>query len=493
MLRSGLSLALCGLGAFGTPPEKVGRLAERKQLGSFAPAPAPQTLLENVTVQGFQTKVLEAVNQPGLSAYVAVVYFHLPSCAPCHEMLPVLRQARARVEDSARSREVILIRPIRIFVLDCSQSEAAEVCERFAQSTYPAIRGFRQGRLVNFNRPRERDVIAWWMARIARPSFFLLDTPEHWKNTKLQRVPSFLLLLADSSDQESVTLWEEIAIDNLEQCNFYLALHSQGIWKFLPGRPPSVHVSAHEDMGLDAAPFQWVPDKEVMQNWLEISLRPPVSSLGSWNSRELLRSGLPVVVLRHGQDETSVTAVTTFRERVNQELRATGQCIFATLDVDTADARVLARSWFPLVGKNFEDFLPFPVTLPPEIFVFTKSRTTGEAIFWYSPEFPAAANFTLRDVEELVSRSTWFHDNSGISLAMQTLLRFDRFGARSPLHRLIWLCTPFCVAWTVGFIWRGLCHILGLGANAQKAGNGDDGSDASSKSRKARKGSKKTR
>ncbi|CAE7175242.1 unnamed protein product, partial [Symbiodinium microadriaticum] len=62
---------------------------------------------------------------------------------------------------------------------------------------------------------------------------------------------------------------EEIAIDNLEQCNFYLALHS-GVWKFLPGRPPSVHVSAHEDMGLDAAPFQWVPDKEVMQTWLEI-------------------------------------------------------------------------------------------------------------------------------------------------------------------------------------------------------------------------------
>ncbi|CAE7231575.1 unnamed protein product, partial [Symbiodinium sp. KB8] len=51
----------------------------------------------------------------------------------------------------------------------------------------------------------------------------------------------------------------------------------------------------------------------------------------------------------------------------------------------------------------------------------------------------------------------------------------------------------FCVAWTVGYIWRGLCHILGLGTNAQKAGNGDDGSDASSKSRKARKGSKKTR
>ncbi|CAE7208533.1 unnamed protein product [Symbiodinium natans] len=256
-------------------------------------------------------------------------------------------------------------------------------------------------------------------------------------------------------------------------------------------------MSGHEDLGLDALPFHWVRDKEVMQNWIDINAWPPVPLLDSQNCEELLRSGLAVVVLRHGQDSDGVAALATFRQRVLKELRANGQFLFASLDVDSSDSRALARSWFPLVAKNFEDFFPYSWTPPPEIFVFAKSRLTGDAIFWYQPGFAPAANFTLAEVDELMGQSQWFHDNGGISLALQYLLRFDRFGGRSALHRLMWLFTPFCVACGLSYVWHGLHQLfVGLGICSPKteaASTWDAASDASGKSRKARKGSKKTR
>ncbi|CAJ1403340.1 unnamed protein product [Effrenium voratum] len=294
----------------------------------FAPAPPPPVDIENLTAAAFEEKVVKSVNRSE-AAYGAIVLFHLDG-----EALPDFRQAKSRIEEGLRSGDVLFFRPIRFFLVDCS--EEAELCRRYT-SSFPCILSFREERMKPFNRPIHSEPLALWITRMARPSFFVLDTYEQWAAAQARPFANFLLIVAEE-DQYSLEVWQELALENMEFHNYYVAVDDTGVWSALPGPRPSVHLTAHQDLQLDAPHFIWRGDKAMLRSWLAISALPVLLELTLAAFRDL-PIGLPLVALCHSHNASALAA---FRRRA-QAMRVSLLFAFASLDIDSREGQLLAR------------------------------------------------------------------------------------------------------------------------------------------------------
>eukprot|EP00434_Breviolum_minutum_P021855 symbB.v1.2.019289.t1/scaffold1574.1/size208356/2 len=406
------------------------------EIGSFAPAPTPSADIENLTARSFEEKVMQAVNS---SAYIAMILFWNQDTSD--EAIEFYRNAKSRLDNGVRSREFTLFRPVRFFMMDCGNQAANEMCQRYTDNKLPSLLSFRGSHVIRFSRNWCQEAVSYWVGRASRPAYVLIDNMEQWQAQQFQPVPCFLLIL-QKADPSMLKRYEDLAVELLEFRTFHVAVDNGGdVWKDLPGTRPSMHFLVNKEMSLEAPPFEFSFDQEPLRAWAIISSLPAMQHLNFY-IWELIPIGWTVVVLRHHGNNS---AVDHFAERA-QAMRAALRFSFAHLDVSSDGGNYLARTIVPLVASHWEDYIPYLTDVQaPRIFAFTKT-SAQEAVYWDTlTSFPSPEDFQLDDVEHLM-RNNLPLDSSDVSSWLGLFLRFERFGSRSWIHRLIWLMVPlsFC-------------------------------------------------
>lgn len=403
------------------------------EIGSFAPAATPSADIETVTASNFEEKVLRPVNS---SAYMAMVLFPKGNFS-----LELYRNAKSRLDSSVRSREFLLFRPLRFFVMDCTNQANEEICRRHTKDRYPSLMCFRGPYVQRFNRfSWYQESVSYWVGRASRPAYIIVENMEQWLGQEAQAVPCFLLVVS-KADPELLLRYEALAMELMEFQNFHLAVDDGGEkWKDLPGTRPSIHFIANKELHLEAPPFELAFDQDLLRSWVIISSMPKVRHQINFYMWELIPIGWSVVVLRHHGDHD---AVERFQERA-QAMREALCYSFVHLDVSTESGNNFAMTFFPLLAAYWEDYIPyFTDVQDPRIFVFTKTHAGG-TLYWDSHyiDFPSPDDFQLEDVDKLMRKSPAL-DPIDFAEWPHWFLRYERFGGRSSVHRAIWLCAPF--------------------------------------------------
>mmetsp|Transcript_51493 Transcript_51493/g.95255 ORF Transcript_51493/g.95255 Transcript_51493/m.95255 type:complete len:524 (+) Transcript_51493:58-1629(+) len=359
--------------------------------------------------------------------YFPVVMFHMSWCKHCRHALPEYEQAAEMVQVGSLSKSFDGYKAVpKFFLMECDASSAhRSICDVHTETRYPAVRLFRDGRAIEFNRPRIAETFAHWAARVARPPIMMMVEKSQVEAAAAQSV--IFLLCADLQQHaSSVKAWEQVALDNLDTQSFLLVTPDSSAGH---GCGPAPSVTA-KGPGIDPLPFSAPITIENLAPWVNFNKFMDIESLNPYSAHALKASREHVVVLvynsqRAGMFPQVVDSFTTEAKRIRKD----GKFLFATIDVESKENAEYLDAVFPLVA-------PTRAT-PPQVFVFS-----GPDTYWECPGYIKPTQLTAERIESLISKAEFTQDGSVWSTIKDRRKRLVRMATGSTLGGAIAVFVP---------------------------------------------------
>mmetsp|Transcript_16391 Transcript_16391/g.37794 ORF Transcript_16391/g.37794 Transcript_16391/m.37794 type:complete len:522 (+) Transcript_16391:67-1632(+) len=358
--------------------------------------------------------------------YFPVVMFHMSWCKHCRHALPEYEQAAEMVQVGSLSKSFDGYKATpKFFLLECDASPShRSICDVHTETRYPAVRLFRDGRAIEFNRPRIAETFAHWAARVSRPPIMMMVEKSQVEAAASQSV--IFLLCADLQQHSSaVKAWEQVALDNLDTQSFLLVTPDSSAGQGC-GAVPGVTAKGP---GLDPLPFTVPITTENLAPWVNFNKFMDIESLNPYSAHSLKSSRLVVVVLVYHSQRSGMQQVLESFTAQAKQIRKAGKFLFATIDVESKENAEYLDAVFPLVAPSRAQ--------PPQVFAFA-----GPDTYFESPGYIKPAQLSAERIEGLISKSEFTQDGSVWSTIKDRRKRLVRMATGSTLGGAIAVFVP---------------------------------------------------
>jgi len=292
-----------------------------------------------LTADNFESNVLKKPH--------ALVEFYAPWCGHCKSLKPIYAAAASQIFTQDPS--------ITIGKVDATIHE--ELAVEYGIEGYPTLKWFKDGKVSEYDGPRDTEGIVAWVMRKVGPASVHVDTPDAVnKLTKASDVVVLSFVTSLESAELDTHMKAAVRMDFLSDVQFAHTTNKNIASHYGITQLPAVQLLRNFDTGRKAYEGDMKNVSELIQ-FVDAFRLPLVIPFSEENAEKIFNSGIDKQILLFGSSDELEGALVVAR-KVSAD--NTGEVIFVVVNTDNKDSTEVL-DFFGLAAKDEVQVMGFSV------------------------------------------------------------------------------------------------------------------------------------